>query len=208
MFFRHSSNPSRVIFIFGIVCAAAFTSAMPLQSSVSSVKSQKDEIAVLIPHSDNAAVISKRNTETVTVQAAVSYPHPNHETTSSPTPLSQMAVSAKLQKALDLVSPELEVIVTITTSTGTPHREQGMVKFLIDWLLPNGEKRVYGGKIGVTGSTAKDIGMEKVTTLTLIEVTGDRKGSILKNEQDTYGNPKNVNSELAEESEEFGGNLR
>ncbi|KAJ3929287.1 MAG: hypothetical protein NXY57DRAFT_1040922 [Lentinula lateritia] len=169
MFFRHSSNSSRVIFIFGIVCAAAFTSAMPLQSS--------DEIAVLIPHSDNAAVISKRNTETV--QAAVSYPHPNHETTSSPTPLSQMAVSAKLQKALDLVSQELEVIVTITTSTGTPHREQGMVNFYIDWLLPNGEKRVYGGKIGVTGSTAKDIGMEKVTTLTLIEVTGDRKGSIL-----------------------------
>ncbi|KAJ3877088.1 hypothetical protein F5051DRAFT_504173 [Lentinula edodes] len=165
MFFRHSSNfPSRVIFIFGIVCAAAFTSAMPLQSSVSS-----DEIAVLIPHSDNATVISKRNTETVTVQAAVSYPHPNHETTSSPTPLSQMAVSAKLQKALDLVSPELEVIVTITTSTGTPHREQGMVNFYIDWLLPNGEKRVYGGKIGVTGSTAKDIGMEKVTKYTYID---------------------------------------
>ncbi|KAJ3812501.1 hypothetical protein F5876DRAFT_63923 [Lentinula aff. lateritia] len=151
---------------------------MPLQSSVSSVKSQKDGIAVLIPHSDNAAVISKRNTETV--QARVSYPHPSNKTTSSPTPLSQVAVSAKLQKALDLVSPRLEVIVTITKSSGTPNREQGMVNFFIDWLLPNGEERVYGGKIGVTGSTVKDIGMEKVTTLTLIEVIGDRKGSILE----------------------------
>ncbi|KAH7880948.1 uncharacterized protein C8R40DRAFT_1164378 [Lentinula edodes] len=170
MSFHHSriSSSSKLsfLFVFGLVCAA-FAAAMPL----SSVRSD-EPVAIFIPSPNvDATTISERGLKTVKVKVTYTADPACKEQ------LHQDSVSAKLQRALDVVASELGFIASIRRWEGVPHRKNGVV----DFVMVVKSKTVtasYEGQIGV-GTSTVDIADEILTTLRLERQDGKSKGRVI-----------------------------
>ncbi|KAJ3880840.1 hypothetical protein F5051DRAFT_501635 [Lentinula edodes] len=172
MSFHHSrtSSSSKLsfLFVFGLVCAA-FAAAMPL----SSVRSD-EPVAIFIPSPNvDATTISERGLETVKVKVTYTA-DPDCKEQLPPAP-----VSAKLQKALDVVALKgLGFIASITEPEGVPHRKNGEV----DFVMVVKSKTVtasYKGQIGVTASIGHGRNSEELTTFRLEGQEGESKGTVI-----------------------------
>ncbi|KAJ3934583.1 MAG: hypothetical protein NXY57DRAFT_958918 [Lentinula lateritia] len=159
-----SSSKLSFLFVFGLVCAA-FAAAMPLSSD--------EPVAIFIPSPNvDATTISERDLETV--QVKVTY-------TADPAckeQLPQAPVSAKLQRALDVVALKgLGFIVSITESEGEPHRKNDVVDFVM--VVKSKTVTSYKGQIGVTASIGHGLNSETLTTFRLERQEGESKGTVI-----------------------------
>ncbi|KAJ4485020.1 hypothetical protein C8J55DRAFT_488010 [Lentinula edodes] len=177
MSFHHSrtSSSSKLsfLFVFGLVCAA-FAAAMPL----SSVRSD-EPVAIFIPSPNvDATTISGRDPETVKVKVTYTADPDCKEQLDQASAKLQASVSAKLQRALDVVGLKgLGFIASITEPEGVPHRKNGVV----DFVMVVKSKTVtasYKGQIGV-GTSTVDIAEEILTTFRLEGQEGESKGTVI-----------------------------
>ncbi|KAJ3892840.1 hypothetical protein GG344DRAFT_75509 [Lentinula edodes] len=178
MSFHHSriSSSSKLsfLFVFGLVCAA-FAAAMPL----SSVRSD-EPVAIFIPSPNvDATTISGRDLETVQVKVTYTADPACKEQLDQASAKLQTSVSAKLQRALDVVGLKgLGFIASITEPEGVPHRKNGEV----DFVMVVKSKTVtasYKGQIGVTASIGHGRNSEKLTTFRLEGQEGESKGTVI-----------------------------